>query len=484
MTEYPPRARNWIDGAWCDSARTGNSVNPATGEIIGRYADGGAEEARAAIAAARTAFETTGWRHDRERRAGVLLELADRLAARREEVITLLARENGKTVHDAAIEFGASVPKLRYFAAMALTDAGRSAEVAPGLHAFSLREPAGVAGVIVPWNSPVVLAVRSLAPALAAGCTAVVKMPAQTALTNHLVAEIVASVRGLPAGAVNIFTESADAGARELVASPDVDVLSYTGSSAVGRVIAANAAATLKPVSLELGGKSPMLVFADADLDAVVPVLVKGITTFAGQFCMAGSRVLADAGVADPLRERLVAALERVRVGPGEDPASEMGAMIDRANVARVDEVVARAATYGTVLTRGGPVESGPLAEGAFFRPSLVEVADTGAPIVQEEVFGPVGTFEVFHDEADAVRRANATRYGLAASIWTRDVDRPRRVGRDLRVGTVWTNTWGVIADQFEEGGVKQSGLGRLNGVRGLEEFQETKTYLHRVTGC
>ena len=481
MTADLPHAKNWIGGSWRNSKRIGHTVNPATGEVIGRFADAGAEEAEAAVAAARRAFETTGWRRDRERRAAVLLELADRLAAREDEVIGLLARENGKTVHDAAIEFGVTVPKLRYFAAMALTDAGRSAEVAPGLHASSLREPAGVAGIIVPWNSPVVLAVRSLAPALAAGCTAVVKMPAQTALVNNLVADLLASVADLPAGVVNVFTESGDAGARELVASPAVDVISYTGSTAVGRIIAANAAATLKPISLELGGKGPMIVFADADLDAVVPVLVKGVTTFSGQFCMAGSRVLAEAGIADELRERLAKALEEVRIGPGEDPSSEMGALIDDANVGRVDEIVARAiAEGGTALLRGGPIGSGPLARGAFYRPSLIEVADVNAPIVQREVFGPVATFEVFSGEAEAIARANATEYGLSASVWTRDVDRPRRVGGELRAGTVWTNTWGVIADQFEEGGMKQSGLGRLNGVRGLEEFQETKTYIHR----
>jgi acyl-CoA reductase-like NAD-dependent aldehyde dehydrogenase len=239
----------------------------------------------------------------------------------------------------------------------------------------------------------------------------------------------------------------------------------------------AGAAATLKRLSLELGGKTPMIVFDDADLDAVVPVLTKAVTTFSGQFCMTGSRVLAQAGIADELRERLAKSLDAVNVGSGDDPASDMGPMIDAENARRVDTLVSAAAEYATVLVRGGINEPNT----AFYRPSLLEVDDPMRPIVQEEVFGPVATFEVFQTEADAVRLGNATEYGLAASIWSRDIDRPRRVGRQLRAGTVWTNTWALVVDQFEEGGFGQSGLGRLNGRRGLEEFQEFKTYAQVV---
>jgi acyl-CoA reductase-like NAD-dependent aldehyde dehydrogenase len=341
----------------------------------------------------------------------------------------------------------------------------------------SVPEAIGVAGVIVPWNSPVVLAVRSFAPALAAGCTAVVKLPGQTGLVNGLLHEILSEVKSLPAGVLNSLTESGDEVARYLVGSKDIDVLSYTGSTRVGRQIMADAAVTLKRLSLELGGKTPMIVFDDADLDVVVPVLTKAVTTFSGQFCMTGSRVLAQAGIAGELRERLSKSLGAVNVGPGDDPASDMGPMIDAENARRVDALVAAAAEYATVLVRGGPAP----ANTAFYHPSLLEVDDPTRPIVQDEVFGPVATFEVFEFEADAVRLANITEYGLAASIWSRDVDRPRRVGRQLRAGTVWTNTWAVVVDQFEEGGFGQSGLGRLNGLRGLQEFQEYKTYAQVV---
>ncbi|WP_067824260.1 aldehyde dehydrogenase family protein [Nocardia inohanensis] len=474
-----PQARHYIDGRWTAAGTVSTSYNPATGAPLGTFADGGASEAAAAIAAARRAFETTAWSRDRELRARALFELADRMTERRDELVTLLARENGKILAEAAFEVDLTIPKLRYYGALALAEAGRAAEVKPGLYSMTLTEPAGVAAVIAPWNSPVVLAVRSFAPALAAGCTVVMKLPGQTGLVNGLLYEIIAATASLPAGVVNCFTESGNTGAPLLISSPDVDVVSYTGSTAVGRLIMAAAAPKLKPLSLELGGKSPMIVFDDADLDAVVPVLTKAITTFTGQFCMTGSRILAQAGIAGELRERMAKSLAAVTVGPGDDPASEMGPMIDRANAERVDRMVADAARYATVIERGGLVNTGSDAVDAYYRPSLIEVADLAAPIVQHEVFGPVATFEVFTTEAEAIARANATEYGLAASIWTRDVDLPLRVGRELQAGTVWTNTWAVVVDQFEEGGFKQSGMGRLNGLRGLAEFQEIKHLVH-----
>ncbi len=467
-----PDALHQHNGGTYDAGTRRKSRDPATGQVLGTFADGGAEHARAAIAAARRAFTATQWSRDRHLRAAALSEIADRLEARSDEIIDLLSRENGKTLSEAAIEVGPSAAKLRYYAALALCEHGRAAEVRPGMYSMTLKEPAGVAGIIVPWNSPVILSTRSFAPALAAGCTVAMKMPAQTGLVNELLAEIIASAPSLPTGVVNVFTESGSDGARLLVSSADVDVVSYTGSTAVGRLIMEAAAPTLKGLSLELGGKTPMIVFDDADLDAAVPVLTKAVTTFAGQFCMAGSRILAQRGIADELRRRLVDALRAVRVGPGLDPSSDMGAMIDEANARRVEQAVADAAADGTVLLRGSR-------KGTLLGPSLVEVTDVTAPIVQREVFGPVATFEIFDAELDAVERANATDFGLAASLWTRDVDRPWRVGRRLQAGTVWTNTWAVVPDQFEEGGYKQSGVGRLNGVRGLEEFQETKHLVH-----
>jgi acyl-CoA reductase-like NAD-dependent aldehyde dehydrogenase len=306
-------------------------------------------------------------------------------------------------------------------------------------------------------------------------------MPGQTALVANLVSQIIAEVTSLPRGVVNIFTESGNTGAPYLVASPDVQVISYTGSTTVGRLVTAGGAATLKRMNLELGGKTPMIVFDDADLDATVPMLAAGITTFAGEFCMTGSRILIQRGVADQVRTRLAGLLENIRLGDGMDPETDMGPLIDKADVTRVDGVVQAALSYAKPIVRGGPATDGALAAGAFYRPALLEVEDVSTEIVQKEVFGPVATFEVFDTETDAISRANATEYGLAAGIFTASLNISRRVSREIHTGTIWTNTWAVINDGFAEGGYKQSGIGRLRGPLAITEFQEAKTVVHAI---
>jgi betaine-aldehyde dehydrogenase len=474
-------AKHWIDGEWTGSGTVSDSVNPATGAVLGRWADGGEAEARASIAAARRAFDTSPWSRDPSLRHRALSEMADRFDARAEELGTLVTRENGKKIAEGMLEGNSPSPTLRHNAAMALTGTGISAEVAPGQWYSTYGEPAGVVGVIVPWNSPVALLIRSLAPALAAGNTVAVKMPGQTALVANLVSQIIAEVTSLPRGVVNIFTESGNTGAPYLVASPDVQVISYTGSTTVGRLVAADGAATLKRMNLELGGKTPMIVFDDADLDAAVPLLAAGITTFAGEFCMTGSRILVQRGVADQVRTRLAGMLENVRVGDGMDPATDMGPLIDKADVARVDGVVQAALAYAKPIVRGGPATDSALAAGAFYRPALLEVDDVSTDIVQKEVFGPVATFEVFDTETDAIARANATEFGLAAGIFTTSINTSRRVSREIHAGTVWTNTWAAVNDGFAEGGYKQSGVGRLRGPLAISDFQEAKTVVHAI---
>jgi acyl-CoA reductase-like NAD-dependent aldehyde dehydrogenase len=375
----------WIDGEWTVSDTVSESVNPATGAILGRWADGGEAEARAAIAAARRAFDTSPWSRDR-----------------------------------------------------------------------SLRHRA-------------------------AGNTVAVKMPGQTALVANLVSQIIAEVTSLPRGVVNIFTESGNTGAPCLVASPDVQVISYTSSTTVGRIVAANGAPTLKRMNLELGGKTPMIVFDDADLDSTVPLLAAGIMTFGGEFCMTGSRILVQRGVADEVRTRLAGLLENVRVGDGMDPETDMGPLIDKADVTRVDGLVQAALAYAKPVVRGGPATDGALAAGAFYRPSLLEVEDVSTDLVQKEVFGPVATFEVFDTETDAVARANATEYGLAAGIFTTSINISRQVSREIHAGTIWTNTWAAINDGFAVGGYKQSAIGRLRGPLAITEFAEAKTVVHAI---
>ncbi|MFD1714861.1 aldehyde dehydrogenase family protein [Amnibacterium flavum] len=463
-------ARHLIAGIWSEGGAERQSLNPATDEVLGSYFDADLAVAQAAIQSANAAFRELDWATNRELRGTVLWEIAAAIEANLERLALAISLENGKPLGQARFELSIAAPKLRYFAGLALTDSGSAAHVYPGSTSMLLKEPIGVAGIIVPWNSPAILAIRSLAPALAAGCTTVVKMPAQTALTNALLAEVLDGVESLPKGVINMFTESGDAGAKELVSSPDVHVVSYTGSTAVGARIASAAGERLKKVSLELGGKTPMIVFADADLDVVVPTLTAAVTTFAGQFCMTGSRILVERSISEDLKRRLIESLAAVRVGVGTEDDTEMGPLVDHAAVERVERIVA-GVDPSRVLLRGGPIE-GP---GAFFSPALIEVQELSCALIQDEIFGPVATFELFDDEDDAVRRANATDFGLSASVWTRDGARSQRVAERIEAGTVWINAWAQILDQFEEGGFKKSGLGRLNGLGGLAEFQEVK---------
>ena len=474
-------AKHWMDGEWTESGTVSESINPATGEVLGQWADGGEAEARAAIAAARRAFDTSHWSRDPSLRNQALHEMADRFEARADELGTLVTKENGKKIAEGMLEGRFPIPTLRYSAGQALTGAGSAAEVAPGLWFSTYGEPAGVAGIIVPWNSPVALLIRSLGPALAAGNTVAVKMPGQTALVANLISQILAEVTSLPRGVVNIFTESGNTGAPYLVSSPDVQVISYTGSTTVGRRVAAGGASTLKRMNLELGGKTPMIVFDDADLDSTLPLLAAGITTFAGEFCMTGSRILVQRGVADEVRSRLAGILENVRVGDGMDPETDMGPLMSKADVTRVDELVNAALAYAKPIVRGGPATDAALAAGAFYRPALLEVEDVSTDIVQKEIFGPVATFEVFDTETDAIARANATEFGLSAGVFTSTLNTSRRVSREIHAGTVWTNTWAVVNDGFAEGGYKQSGVGRLRGPLAISGFQEAKTVVHAV---
>ncbi|MGW7545717.1 aldehyde dehydrogenase family protein [Streptomyces sp. NPDC054770] len=447
---------------------------------MGEYADGGRPEALAAVVAARRAFASTAWSLDRDLRRTALSETAAAFEAHAEELARVLTAENGKLLREARLEARSAVGALRYAIAGLTTDTGSIVQTDRHVWFSSLREPLGVVAIIVPWESPIALFLRALGPALAAGNTVAVKLPGQTALTNALMARILSEVPSLPAGVVNMFTESGDTGAPFLVASPEVDAVSYTGSTAVGRLIAATGATTLKRMNMALGGKTPMILFEDADLDHALPLLTLGLTLDAGQFCMAGSRILVHRSIADQVRERLGAALESVVVGPGTDEASQMGPLIDRNAVRRADVLVEESLEQGgKAVVRGGPVTEGPLAEGAFYRPSLIEISDLDADLVQQEVFAPVATFEVFDDEAEAVHRANATEFGLSAAVFTRDGDRARRVSRAIRAGTVWTNSWFVLDEGFPEGGFKQSGIGRLRGPLSLAEFQESKTYVH-----
>ncbi|WP_211096804.1 aldehyde dehydrogenase family protein [Arthrobacter echini] len=354
--------------------------------------------------------------------------MAARFEARKEDLLEVLMTENGKVRAHAEVEFGFVPDTLRFNAALALTESGHVSSVEAGVLDWVIGQPMGVAGIIAPWNSPIALGIRSLAPA--AGCTVAFHLPWQTAHTNSLIAEVVSETEDLPRGVVNFFNGGTETG-QVLVKSPDVPSISFTGSTATGRVISEQEAEHLKRFALELGSKTPLVVFDDADLGEAVEKAVLALAVFAGQFCMTGSRLLVQSGVADEVRSRLKDALEALVVGPASDPDSQMGPVIDQANADRIDGVV------------------------------------------QQEIFGPVLTMEVFDTEEQAVQMSNATEYRLAASIWTRDVDRALRVAEAIDAGTIWINDRAALYDQFEEGGFKASGTGRMRGSAVLDDFLE-----------
>jgi len=466
---------NWINSEWVDADNHSESFNPATGARIGSYADGGEQEAQKAVASAMKAFKETLWKTDYSLRSRILLMMADRIELHSNDLIEMLCTECGKVVPEATMEVFAAPAMLRYWAGKTFTK-GQSGEPKPGSISITIREAVGVAGIIVPFNGPVALSVRALAPALAAGTTTVVKMPGLTAQTNQLLFKIISAIPGLPKGVINMINESGNEVAKFLVKSPDVRVIAFTGSTKTGKEIIAEGAAQLKRFSLELGGKTPTIVFNDADIDAAIFTMEKSITIFSGQFCMTGSRILVQRDIAERVKLGLAERLSKVKVGLPSDASSGMGSMINKASVLRVDSMVEEAIASGAkVIVRGGQITEGVLSKGAFYRPVLLEVNDPEMPIVQQEIFGPVATLQVFDTEAEAVNLANNSEYGLAVGIWTKDVNRPWRLARAIEAGTVWINTYAQVFAQFEEGGYKHSGNGRLNGEAALDDFLEYK---------
>ncbi len=469
MTEHP--ARHFIAGEWVAEGGTPeDSMNPATSGALGKYFPGSASLANAAAAAARIAFFETPWAQSPRMRAQALFEIADRLEAAKDEIADLVVAENGKIRAEALGETMGAISETRYYAGLTRNIRGTMMETAPGNMSFFGREPAGVVGVIVPWNAPVTLLLRSLAPALAAGCTAVIKPAQQTPLVHARIMEAITSAPSLPAGVVNSVNENGIEVGQAMTVSPDIDVISFTGSSRTGAAIMAAAAPTLKRVGLELGGKAPAVIFDDADLDLAVKELTHGSLAMAGQICVAAARFLVHESIAADFEVRIVAAFKAVRTGPGSDPASDMGSLIDEANRNRVLGLLEQAGDEGEMLLKGKPV-----GQGAFLTPSLFRIDNLQSDLVQEELFGPLVSVERFGDEAEAIHKANATPYGLAASVFTRDGARAMRTSRAIRAGTVWINSHLRLFAEGETGGYGKSGLGRLHGPEGLHDFLETK---------
>ena len=466
-----------IDGRWRPGAngRTANSSNPADGSVLGRFADAAQEDVDAAIAAARRAFADPQWSQNPRLRQMVMLRWADRLEAELDDLARLLTLENGKPLNASRHELMSAISEVRYYAGLARHIPGHVLEVAPGEFSTMIREPAGVCGMIIPWNGPAALLARSLAPALASGCTAVIKAAPQTPLFLAAMVRALAECAGLAPGVVNFFTEIGSAGAERLVASDKVDVISFTGSTSVGKQVMAAAAPTLKKLSLELGGKSACLVFEDVDIQSIAPKLAAAATVIAGQQCTAARRILVHRARLAEMRDALESALSSIVIGSGLEPATQMGPLIDRTARERVVESLERAYDLCDQVVLRATIPGGALAAGSFLTPAIVAHDDPKAFFVQEEIFGPFVTLESFETEEEAAAKANATTYGLSASVWTKDSARAWRVARALANGTVWINDHNKLLAEAETGGFRHSGLGRLHGYDALADFTELK---------
>jgi aldehyde dehydrogenase (NAD+) len=464
-----------IGNAWHPGARRYRVINPATEEPLAEVAEAGEAEVDAAVRAARTCLEAAAWRELPARQRGRLLaRLADLLEQRAAEAAELETRNNGKPLFESQIDVAMAIETLRYYAGWADKLAGDTLPVSGPFFTYTVREPVGVVGAIVPWNFPLNLATWKVAPALAAGCTVVLKPAAETPLTALLLGELAVEA-GFPAGALNVVPGPGPTTGAALVRHPLVDKIAFTGSTEVGQGIMREAATTLKRVTLELGGKSPNIIFADADIPAAVRGAQNGIFYGKGEVCAAGSRLLVERAVHDQVVEQLAERAKRLVPGDPVARTTRLGALVSKRQQEKVLRYIAAGEREGARLVAGGKPAT-VNGRGYYVEATVFDDAKPGMSIVDEEIFGPVLAVLAFDDEAEAVELANRSRYGLAAGIWTRDARKAHRVARAIRAGTVWINTYNFYDPAAPFGGYKFSGFGRDLGREALEQYTEVKT--------
>jgi phenylacetaldehyde dehydrogenase len=468
-----------IDGKWKDakSAKRFDVIDPATGQAIAAVAEADAADVDEAVKSARGALETGPWsKTSPQDRSKLIWKLADLLESHADEIAQLEALDNGKPIRDARnVDLPGSYEILRYMAGWATKINGETITVsAPGSwHAYTLREPIGVVGQIIPWNFPLMMAAWKIAPALAAGCTIVLKPAEQTPLSALRLGQLIQEA-GFPDGVVNILTGFGETAGAALAAHPDVDKVAFTGSTEVGKLIVQAAAGNLKKVSLELGGKSPAIVFPDADMDVAINGTSSAIFFNMGQCCTAGSRLYAHKRVFDRLMQGVADRAGKIRVGHGLDPQTQLGPLVSDEQFKRVTGYLETGRQQGAKVVTGGSRVG---EEGYFVQPTVLTDTKPDMSVVREEIFGPVVCAIPFDDDdLDRIARtANDTSYGLAASIWTRDLGIAHKLARRIKAGTVWINTHNFGDPALPFGGYKQSGWGREMGYEAIELYTEVK---------
>ncbi|KXH84164.1 betaine-aldehyde dehydrogenase [Sporosarcina sp. HYO08] len=468
----------YINGKWVTSSsnQTREILNPANQEVIATVTEAVAEEADLAVEAAKNAFYKNGWKNVYARtRADLLLKVAEKLSERKEEFAMLETLNNGKVYADSLQDVDDAINQFQYYAGLATKPHGQTYEVPDEIQAMVVREPVGVVAQIVPWNYPLVMAAQKMSAALAAGCTVVIKPASQTPLTLIRLFEILDEV-GFPAGVVNLVLGSGSVIGDVLVNHPDVDKISFTGGTDTGKQIMKDAANTVKKVGLELGGKSPNIVFADADFETAIDYALLGIFAGQGQVCSAGSRLLLEKSIYDKFVPELVARAKKIKVGPGWEEDTEMGPLISQSHMENVLNYVKIGLDEGAWLLCGGNrIVDGDLANGNYVEPTILTNTTPDMRIVQEEIFGPVLVIQVFETEEEAIELANGTDFGLAAAVFTNDGAKAQRVIRNLRAGITWINAYHPTFNEAPWSGYKQSGIGADLGTYGFEQYLLTK---------
>ncbi|WP_394513333.1 aldehyde dehydrogenase family protein [Priestia aryabhattai] len=466
----------YINGEWRKAEKQRSTVNPATGEVIGYAAEGSAEDMKAAIEAAREAFDSGIWSEtSASERAAILFKIADKLEEAKEELAALETMDNGKPYREAEADVEDAAACFRYYAGLITKPDGQTYSVPAPMQAMVIKEPIGVCGLIVPWNYPLLMSVWKIAPALAAGNTIVFKPSEVTPVTPTKLFEILESV-GLPKGVANLVMGAGDTVGNTLIQDKRVDKISFTGGTVTGKHIMRQAAENVTKVSLELGGKSPNIIFADADFETAVDYALFGIFAGSGQICAAGSRILVEESIAERFIERFAERAQKIKVGNGMDQEIEMGPLVSEEHMKKVLKYIEIGKQEGARLVCGGDrITSSGLEKGFFIEPTVFSSVTSNMKIVQEEIFGPVVVIQTFKDEKEAIKLANDTEYGLAGSVFTTDGAKALRVIKKLRAGITWVNTYHFTFNEAPWGGYKQSGIGRGLGTFGLEEFQEVK---------